>query len=293
MKLTSQDLKELRALAETAAKEAGRLIQEASLGPIKAIHKAGGSSEASQILTEVDLASEKIILKHLTPSIIEFNLGLLTEESPDDSSRFEKDYFWCIDPLDGTLPFTEGRTGYSVSIALVAKNGTPQIGVVYDPTNDLAYSAAHQLGVLRDNKRWHPTTDNKEVYLTFDRSFMLHPKFDHTIKSLEDQLLSEGLQGVSVDQYGGAVLNAIQVIEKAPAAYFKFPKAAPGGGSLWDYAATACIFKELGLPASDIFGNPIDLNRKDSTFLNHRGIVYASDRKIAELIRNEYPHLKS
>lgn len=284
MKLTSEHLQELRTLAEKAAKEAGALIQKASHGPINAIQKTGGSSEASQILTEVDLASEKAIHKHLTPSIKKFDLGLLTEESPDDHSRFDKDYFWCIDPLDGTLPFTEGQTGFSVSIALIAIDGTPQIGVVYDPTSDTLYSSAHRLGVLKNNMTWIPAPTNKEVYLTFDRSFMKHSKFDSTINSLKELLKSNEFDGIRVDQYGGAVLNAIQVIEKAPAAYFKFPKETPGGGSLWDYAATACIFNELGLPASDIFGNPIDLNRKDSTFLNHKGIVYASDSTIQKQI---------
>ena len=45
---------------------------------------------------------------------------------------------------------------------------------------------------------------------------------------------------------GGAVLNACQVLEHPPALYFKRPKKQPGGGSLWDFAATACLFEEAG-----------------------------------------------
>ena len=52
-----------------------------------------------------------------------YDFGILTEETPDNGSRLVKDYFWCVDPLDGTLPFTEGTPGYSVSIALVSKSG--------------------------------------------------------------------------------------------------------------------------------------------------------------------------
>ena len=47
--------------------------------------------------------------------------------------RLELNYFWCIDPLDGTLPFIEGKVGYAVSIGLVSRDGTPLIGVVCDP----------------------------------------------------------------------------------------------------------------------------------------------------------------
>ena len=80
-------------------------------------------------------------------------------------------------------------------------------------------------------------------------------------------------------------MNACWVLEHAPACYFKFPKPQEGGGSFWDYAATACLFHELGAVATDMHGNPLDLNRRDSTFMNHRGILFATSEEIAEKIR--------
>jgi hypothetical protein len=38
------------------------------------------------------------------------------------------------------------------------------------------------------------------------------------------------------------------------------------------------------LPVSNIFGAPLDLNRKDSTYLNHQGVLYASDAALAAYI---------
>jgi 3'-phosphoadenosine 5'-phosphosulfate (PAPS) 3'-phosphatase len=63
--------------------------------------------------------------------------------------------------------------------------------------------------------------------------------------------------------------------------YFKLPKAEEGGGSLWDFAATAALFSELGYVASDFYGEPLDLNRADSTFMNHRGVLFATDYSLA------------
>jgi len=40
----------------------------------------------------------------------------------------------------------------------------------------------------------------------------------------------------------------------------------------WDFAATACIYQELGLPATDFEGGKLDLNRQGSTFMNHQGV---------------------
>ena len=134
MKLTSTDLDELVDLALLAAKEAGEMV--ATTRPEKVEHKAEGASLASAVVTEIDRRSEDIILDILRPTLERYELGLLTEEQVDDGSRLTADYFWSIDPLDGTLPFIEGIPGYSISIALVRRDGTPTLGVVYDPVEE-------------------------------------------------------------------------------------------------------------------------------------------------------------
>jgi len=48
-----------------------------------------------------------------------------------------------------------------------------------------------------------------------------------------------------VEGYGAAI-NAMQVLDNPPGFYFKFPKPQEGGGSLWDFAASAAIFNECG-----------------------------------------------
>ena len=77
-------------------------------------------------MTEVDRKAQDAILQVLGPSCEEFGLAVLTEENEDDGSRFEKQCFWCIDPMDGTLPFIRKEPGYSVSIGLVAKDVPPK-----------------------------------------------------------------------------------------------------------------------------------------------------------------------
>ncbi|MGD8641778.1 MAG: inositol monophosphatase family protein, partial [Gammaproteobacteria bacterium] len=65
------------------------------------------------------------------------------------------------------------------------------------------------------------------------------------------------------------------------AVYFKMPKPEKGGGSLWDFAASAALFLELGYVATDFHGQPLDLNRRDSTYMNHRGVLFATDLSLA------------
>ncbi|MBT3468503.1 MAG: inositol monophosphatase, partial [Opitutae bacterium] len=127
------NLKELTTHAVQAAREAGELIRSYQDREVEVLHKEGGDTYASQVVTEVDRKAQDAILQILGPPCEEFDLAVLTEESEDDGSRFEKKFFWCIDPMDGTLPFIRKEPGYSVSIGLVAKDGSPRIGVVYDP----------------------------------------------------------------------------------------------------------------------------------------------------------------
>ncbi|QHI70886.1 inositol monophosphatase [Tichowtungia aerotolerans] len=272
------DFDKLLATTIEAAKTAGKMIAESR--PQHVTRKEGGESLASQVLTEVDEKSQRMILEILKPTIEEFDLALLAEESEDDHSRFEKEYFWCIDPIDGTLPFIDGIPGYSVSIALVARDGTPHIGVVYDPVEHNCWHAVRGGGIFKNSKPWKLRDHGTPLQLITDRSFKNNPRFFQTLEKLE---LDEHSQ---VRMTGGAAMNAVWVLENAPACYFKFPKLGKGGGSIWDFAATACLFAEAGAVATDFAGNPLDLNRADSTFMNHRGILFATDAQLAEQIKN-------
>ena len=279
------DFRELTKQAVQAAHEAGHLIRSCRDRQVDVIHKDAGNTLASQVVTEVDHKAQDAILQVLMPTCDVFEIALLAEEQADDRKRLESDYFWCIDPLDGTLPFIQGQPGYSVSIGLVARDGTPQIGVVYDPVHDVLYQATRGQGLRRNNEPWVPGSSGQELTFTYDRSLAEHPFFDQILQQLEAYAHLLGRDGLVAIQYGGAVMNACYALEQSPACHFKFPKPEDGGGSLWDYAATACLYQEAGAIASDVLGNPLDLNRSGSTFMNHRGALYATDEPLAQRVR--------
>ena len=279
------DLQSLAETAVAAARSAGQIISQSSNQEIEVEHKDGGHSYASQVVTEVDRKAQDAILEILNSASDEYDFALLTEESEDDHSRFQKEYFWCIDPLDGTLPFTKKEPGYSVSIALVSKCGKPQIGVVYDPVHDVLWEAAIGRGVKKNNQPWTMNSNSEVLTFTYDRSFEKHPERQRVLDELNSYAQAIGLTKVYATQYGGAVINACHALESAPGCHFKFAKPEEGGGSIWDYAATACLFEQAGAFVSDVYGDALDLNRSDSTFMNHRGAVYATDPSLASKIR--------
>lgn len=285
MKLSANELQHLAEHAIAAAREAGELVARAR--PQHVERKPGGHSLASQVVTEVDRRSEALIVRTLHPTLERFELGLLTEEREDDGGRHAKDYFWCIDPIDGTLSFIEGTPGYAVSIALVGRDGTPWIGVIYDPVEHTFYHAIRGQGPQRNERPWTVPSwsEGSALSLFTDRGFADTPGYEGIVAALRGIAEDMGCSGLVIDATGGAVMNACRVLAHPPACHFKLPKPQDGGGSSWDYAATACLFEAAGAVVTDIHGDPLELNRAGSTFMSHRGVLFATDSALAGRIR--------
>lgn len=291
MQLSVNDLYLLSQCAISAALQAGQIITDFPRDTLTVNTKQGGVSLASQVVTEVDHLCQAIILQNLLPSREIFDLALLSEESPDDLQRLEKDFFWCIDPLDGTLPFIEATHGYAVSIALVSRGGVPYIGVIYDPVEKTLYHAVKGAGAFRNGAPWQLSKNKptkSSLHFISDRSFVKHPHYQEVLLQLEHIAKESAYLDVQIIQQGGAAMNACWVLENSPACYFKFPIAHAGGGGLWDFSASACILNEVGAFVSDIYGQALDLNRADSTFMNHRGVLYSTDYTLTKQITALY-----
>ncbi len=131
-------------VALSAAKAAGEAILEVYDRDFGVEHKSDGSP-----LTIADRRSHEIITGCLTsnPSAV---LPVLSEEGRDIPYDERKgwDYYWLIDPLDGTKEFIKRNGEFTVNIALIRKD-RPVLGVIYIPVRDVFYFAAQGLGAYR------------------------------------------------------------------------------------------------------------------------------------------------
>ncbi|BCE00538.1 3'(2'),5'-bisphosphate nucleotidase CysQ family protein [Marinicellulosiphila megalodicopiae] len=271
MQLTSKQLLALTQTAKQAALKAGKIIQTSCVEELNIQTKEMATSLASSVFTKIDLECQEIIYQTLNDSILQFDIGWLGEESQDDLSRFKKDYFWCVDPLDGTLSFIKQRAGFCVSIALINKQGVPVIGVVFNPNSSDLYHATFEQGAFKNENeikveyQKNITLINDDSFVNTDYYQILKDKLEFKNKNIVPQILQ-----------GGAVMNAIWCIEHAPACYVKYPKKTEGGGSIWDYAAATCIYNELKLNATDFYRQPLNLNKKGSAFMNEQGVIMST-----------------
>ena len=147
---------------------------------------------------------------------------------------------------------------------------------VYDPSRDIIYHAIKGKGVYKNNLPWVLTQELDVLTYVTDRKLKDTPYATEIEQWLYDKANELGLLRVQEIAGAGSVLNAILVLENSPACMLKLPKKESGGGSVWDYAATACMFQEFNLPATNYEGGTLDLNREADAFMNHQGIFFSS-----------------
>lgn len=284
MKLNQSQLKDLLRIACQAATKAGNMIADSTGRNLDVIAKEAGSSRASQVVTEVDIKSQQIILELIEPTLKKYDLALLSEEMDDDGSRFHKDFFWAIDPLDGTLPFVENDDGFAVSIGLVSKAGVSVIGVVFDPTTSTLYHAIKGCGAFKNGIALKISNDAESYHFIVDKARLNSQSLPKLLEKIKTELTYKKINYLTKLSHAGAVMNVCWLMEKTKSCYFKLPKKKDSGGCIWDYSAVACIFSEAGGIVCDCSGEPLALNSIDSVFMNKKGILFATNDELKQLI---------
>ena len=96
-------------------------------------------------VSDIDIAVDALLTKRLQAILPE--AAWLSEETIDDPSRLDARLLWLVDPIDGTRDYVRGRSGWCVSVALVA-DGLPVFAVMAAPAQDKIWIAASGEGVI-------------------------------------------------------------------------------------------------------------------------------------------------
>ena len=131
----------------TIAKEAGNAIMQVYNQDFEVEYKQDSSP-----LTLADKKANDIIEDGLNQLSASF--PILSEEGREIPYEDRKhwEYFWLVDPLDGTKEFVKKNGEFTVNIALIYKD-TPVLGVVYAPALDICYWAKQGKGAFKDGKK--------------------------------------------------------------------------------------------------------------------------------------------
>lgn len=141
----TRPIQELMQTARTAALEAGAaILQVYTSGDFGETQKTDASP-----LTRADQAAHRVITQHLAST----GLPVLSEEGihAPYENRKDWDWYWLIDPLDGTKEFLKRNGEFTVNIALMHQ-AIPVGGVVYAPVPETLYYGSQQTGVFKEDK---------------------------------------------------------------------------------------------------------------------------------------------
>ncbi len=123
---------ELDAIERSAillALESGRLLRD-RVGRHTTLEFKG----EIDLVTEVHKASEALIAAGISEQWP--GHAIMGEEGSTTGVAIDgAEWIWIVDPIDGTTNFAHGYPHFCVSIC-VARSGTGEIGVIYDPNRD-------------------------------------------------------------------------------------------------------------------------------------------------------------
>ncbi len=233
-------------------------------------------------LTLADKKSNEIIEKVLVQTVTVNNstVPILSEEGKETSydERKKWEYFWLVDPLDGTKEFIKRNGEFTVNIALIHKH-KPVLGIIYIPVKNIFYFAAIDIGTYKlENSEI--LTDDLSIEELIDKSQKLpldsNNKSSLTVigsRSHTSEEFSEFVKRLN-EKHGnvefissGSSLKLCLVAEGIADVYPRF-----GPTMEWDTAAGQAIVEQANGTVMDTETNePLEYNK--SNLLNPFFIV--------------------
>jgi myo-inositol-1(or 4)-monophosphatase len=183
------------------------------------------SKGPSDFVTSSDKKVEKIIIEELTKSRKKFSV--LSEEI-GELKNSDKDNYWIIDPIDGTVNFLHGIPHFAISIALKS-NKEIVSGLIFDPIKNEMFYAEKNNGAYFNNQRIRVSKK----------------------KNLDECLFatgskSENINSLNIRKTGCAALDMAYV------GAGRYDGCFQKNLNIWDIAAGIIIIKEAGGKINDI-----------------------------------------
>ncbi len=220
-------------------------------------------------VTEADFASNNYLTGLLNREFP--GTPVISEENPQPSWEERKnwDYFWILDPLDGTREFISRNDEFAINLALIYKN-SPVFGLISIPAKGLIYSA------VKGGGSWLHRAGEPPIRLPFQNSH------DQNMERIV--LISRSHAGIAEEAYISFLRDKgfIPRIQPAGSSY-KHVLLAEGSAHLypklgicweWDTAPGQIILEEAGgkvIRTSDM--QPLSYNKE--SFRNPDFIMWA------------------
>jgi myo-inositol-1(or 4)-monophosphatase len=220
-------------------------------------------------VSDIDIAVDVLLRQRLLTLMPES--GWLSEETVDDAPRLGCRMVWVVDPIDGTRDYVRGRSGWCVSVALVA-DGQPVFAVMAAPAQSKLWVAAAAEGVTCNGERLIGST-----------------RQDFT----GSRVPADDLSKLDRDLVTVTKPNSIAMRMTMVACDRADLVASLRWGNEWDVAAAHLVAQEAGAVVSDALGKPIIYNKREPLDFGliccapgiHGAAVERLSERVAKLLR--------
>jgi fructose-1,6-bisphosphatase/inositol monophosphatase family enzyme len=240
------------AIAKSIAHTAGGIMLEYFDADQELDHKDDGS-----VVTIADKKINSMVIKELSKH---FEDGVIGEE--ESNSEYGHGRKWICDPIDGTKAFVLGVPTAMFSLGL-AVDGSPVLGVLYDPFLDRLYWGIKGQGSYCNGKKLK-VSDNRlkghYVSVSSDNKGLVEEA--GVIKNLLGK-------GAKLDTTHGAVYKSCLVAHARAVGYIE-PRVNPH-----DIAAAQVVVEEAGGLVSGYNGEKLDYTRPFKGTIISNKIVHA------------------
>ncbi|MGB5077164.1 MAG: 3'(2'),5'-bisphosphate nucleotidase CysQ [Sphingorhabdus sp.] len=227
----------VRAAVVAATREAGALAmtswREGTVPDALVWEKSKGDP-----VSDIDMAVDALLKKRLRALLPD--AGWLSEETVDDSARLNARLLWLVDPIDGTRDYVHGRSGWCVSVALIA-DGKPVFAVMAAPAQDKLWIAGEGEGV----------TCNGDLLMSSAR-----------LGFSGSRVPTDALSAIDSDLVKVVKPNSIAMRMTMVACDRADLVATLRWGNEWDIAAAHLVAQEAGAVVTDAHGKPIVYNKR-------------------------------
>ena len=212
--------------AKSAALLAGKFLLQSRGQDIKVLLNKG-----RDIKLQIDLDTENIIKDFLSANT---SFSILGEETGLSGELDE--FYWVVDPLDGTSNFFRDIPICCVSIALMNAS-RPVLGVIYDFNHEDLYFGHQESKAYLNNQEIHVSSLSQKSESTLVTG--IPAKINYTDDEFS-KMISDFQSWKKIRMIGSAAMAAIYVAAGKAETYKE------NGVFLWDVAAGAAIVNSAG-----------------------------------------------
>ena len=220
------DLDSCLEIAKSATLLAGNFLKEQQDSNLKIL-----TNKARDLKLQIDIDAEEIIKEHINANS---SMPILAEESGKSGPL--DDYFWVVDPLDGTSNFLRNIPISCVSIALV-QGFTPVLGAIFDFNNSDLYCAHKESKAYVNDMEISVSSLNLKKESTLVTGI---PAKDNYSDAEFKNMISDFQSWKKIRMIGSAAMASVYVASGKAEAYKE------NGIFLWDIAAGAAIVEAAG-----------------------------------------------